>query len=90
MPGITYLQGLFKSGKLKIFRDLKYFLDEINSYQWKMDRQEQLLDKPRKENDHLMDSCRYAIFIASGDRPGSVWASPLGVTRTTARMFRRF
>jgi len=88
LSGITYVQGLFKSGKLKIFRNLKYLLDEINSYRWEMDRREQLLDKPRKENDHLMDALRYAVFTVSGDRPGPVWAKPLGVTRATAGMFR--
>jgi len=90
MAGITYLQGLFKSGKLKVFKDLKYFLDEINSYQWEMDRREQLLDKPRKENDHLMDACRYAVFTASNERSGPVVAKPLGMRRATARIFRGY
>jgi PBSX family phage terminase large subunit len=90
LAGITYVQGLFKNGKLKIFKDLKYLIDELNSYQWEMDRREQLLDKPRKENDHLCDALRYAVFTVKGEPRAQIWAKSLGLTRTTAGIFKRF
>ena len=33
-------------------------------YRWKVDKNENALDQPTKENDHLMDAIRYGIFTA--------------------------
>jgi len=90
LAGISFVQGLFKSGKLKVFKNLRYLIDELNSYQWEMDRTEQLLDKPRKENDHLCDAARYALFTREADRPAKPVVKPAGVRRATAGMFRGF
>jgi len=53
-----------------------------------MDRTEQLLDKPRKENDHLMDAMRYSLYTYNADRPTAPVVKPAGLTRMTAGMFR--
>ena len=90
LSGITFVQGLFKSGRLKVFKNLRYLIDELNSYQWEMDRTEQLLDKPRKENDHLCDAARYALFTRETDKPAKPAGKPAGLTRMTAGMFRGF
>lgn len=42
-----------------IFDDLLLLIDELMAYQWKMNRQEQILDIPEAGNDHLMDCLRY-------------------------------
>lgn len=62
MPGILSVGEALKSGKLKVFSDLKYFKDEIENYSWYRDRAGTILDKPLKENDHLMDALRYAWY----------------------------
>jgi phage terminase large subunit len=35
---------------------------EFSSYKWKKDKNEEILDEPIKENDHLCDALRYAVF----------------------------
>jgi len=84
------VQGPFKSGRLEVFRDLKYFLDEINSYQWEMDRTGELIDRAKKENDHLLDALRYALFSWSSERPLTPVSQGLGIQRRTAGLFRGF
>jgi len=37
-------------------------IKEISSYQWKSNKDGQVLDEPIKFNDHLLDSMRYAIW----------------------------
>lgn len=35
---------------------------ELGSYKWKKDKNDKVLDEPTKENDHLCDALRYAVF----------------------------
>lgn len=90
LAGISFVQSLFKSRKLKVFRNLVYTLDELNSYQWETDRTGEILDKPRKENDHLCDALRYSVFTYSSDKPAVPSVRPAGAKRFTSRIFRRF
>ena len=90
LAGISFVQSLFKSRKLKIFKNLIYTIDELNSYQWETDRTGEILDKPRKENDHIMDSLRYSVFTYYSDKPSTPKVRPVGAKRLTSRMFRRF
>ena len=46
--------------------DLFQLKDELSTYTWMVDKNEQLLDRPTKENDHLIDALRYAIFTYEG------------------------
>ena len=59
-----------------------HLIEEIQSYQWKVDKDENVLSEPVKFNDHLMDAMRYAIYgiterygfataMPGGDRPQS-------------------
>lgn len=58
-----------------------HLIKELRSYQWKKDREGNILSEPVKYNDHLMDAMRYAIFgiterygfatARSGDKPQS-------------------
>lgn len=65
MAGITFVGGLFQTKKLKVFKSCKKTLDELATYQWEMDKTDNLIDKPKKSNDHLMDCLRYGIFTYS-------------------------
>jgi len=68
LPGISLVHDLLKTGRLKICRNLKHTIDELNTYSWEIDRNDNLLDRPRKENDHLMDAIRYALFTVEGQK----------------------
>ena len=62
LAGLSFLDGMFRSKKLLIFDNLVQLKDELNSYTWEVDKNEQLLDRPTKHNDHLIDALRYACF----------------------------
>lgn len=55
--GIIWLQGY------KLVIDLKQqeFINEIQQYHWQEDKEGNVLEKPVKKNDHLMDALRYAV-----------------------------
>jgi PBSX family phage terminase large subunit len=65
MAGILDVQSLLKTGRLKIFDTLKNTIDELNTYQWEMDKNEEFLDKPLKKNNHLMDGLRYIVYTGN-------------------------
>lgn len=55
--GIKWLQGY------KIVIDFRQqdFINEIQQYHWQTDKEGNVLEKPVKKNDHLMDALRYAV-----------------------------
>ena len=77
LPGITFVQGLFKQKKLKIFASLEKTIEELNTYSWKLDANDQPLDEVVKENDDLMDALRYALFTAEGFKVNFVYKSKM-------------
>ena len=56
VSGITWLQGY----KMVIDLRCQEFINEIQQYHWQEDKEGNVLDKPVKKNDHLMDALRYA------------------------------
>jgi phage terminase large subunit len=64
MSGLIATNAILKTGKLIIFDSLKCTIDEINSYQYALDKNENLIDKPQDGNDHLMDALRYVVNTA--------------------------
>lgn len=68
LPGILFLSELFRTGRLKVFSTCKLIIDELNSYEWAIDRNEMLLDAPNKKigNDDLLDALRYLMFTLYG------------------------
>ena len=61
--GVSYIQNLIKEKRFKVTNNCKNFLEEINSYQYPEGKDgKPFKDTPEKMNDHLLDSCRYAIF----------------------------
>lgn len=59
----SILQGIdtLKRFKLHITKDSTDLIKEIQSYKWKTDAGEKLLEEPVKFNDHAMDALRYGI-----------------------------
>lgn len=64
MDGIIATNELLRTAKLIIFDDLVHTIDELNSYQYAVDKNEQLLDKPADRNNHIMDALRYVVNTA--------------------------
>lgn len=67
LAGISMLDAMFRTKKLFVFDNLPKLRDELESYRWLVDKQENLTDRPTKENDHLIDALRYAIYTYSGN-----------------------
>jgi len=64
LPGILYLSELLRTGRLKVFSTCKHLIDELNTYAWATDRNEQMTDAPNKKagNDDLLDALRYYLY----------------------------
>lgn len=54
--GIVWLQGY----KLVIDVRCQEFINEIQQYHWQEDKEGNVLEKPVKKNDHLLDALRYS------------------------------
>lgn len=65
MAGILLVNDLLKNKNVKIFSTCKHVIDELNTYQWETDKTGEFIDKPRKYNDHLMDSLRYLLYTST-------------------------
>lgn len=46
--------------------------NELQSYKWRKDKNDQIMEEPIKENDHLCDAMRYAIFTHLS-KPKRAW-----------------
>lgn len=57
-PGILKV----KSYPLFVHKDSRDTIRELQSYKWKKDKNDSVIDEPVKENDDAMDAMRYAIF----------------------------
>ena len=57
VSGITWLQGY----EIVIDIRCQEFINEIQQYHWQEDKDGNVLEKPVKKNDHLMDALRYAV-----------------------------
>jgi PBSX family phage terminase large subunit len=57
--GIDKVRELIRKKQLYVFNTCKNALDEFNSYRYDP---EKMKEEPIKENDHLMDALRYAVY----------------------------
>lgn len=62
LDGIRFQSQLLSSGTYKISRHCKNAIEEYGTYRWDNKSIKMGIDKPLKENDHLMDAQRYALF----------------------------
>lgn len=63
VAGVDHVRELFKQGRIHIHPDCKNLIMELETYRYpdkKPDQNEP--EKPVKENDHALDSLRYAIY----------------------------
>jgi len=59
VPGISAVSGLITKNQLLIGDHCVHTLKELNSYRWLKGKEG---ERPVKEDDHLMDALRYAIY----------------------------
>lgn len=70
VAGIDAVRELFKQRRIKIHKSCINLIMELETYSYpdkKPDRNEQ--EVPIKENDHCLDSLRYALYNHKGTRP---------------------
>lgn len=63
VSGVDHVRELFKQGRIHINPECKNLIMELETYRYpdkKPDKNEE--EKPIKENDHLLDAMRYAIY----------------------------
>lgn len=67
--GIQKIRTLFKDGKLRIHESCLNLIYELETYSYPDKRDQHNPDElPIKENDHLLDALRYAIFMDIGNK----------------------
>ena len=59
VSGIKWLHGY----NIVIDIRCQEFINEIQQYHWREDKDGNVLEEPVKKNDHLMDALRYAVEI---------------------------
>jgi len=59
--GVNKVRQLIKEGRFKVDRKCKFFLDEIERYHYPEAKDKDAPEVPAKEDDHAMDSVRYAL-----------------------------
>lgn len=62
LDGIRFQSLLLSNGSYKISRGCKHAIEEYGTYRWDDKSLKLGIDKPLKENDHIMDAQRYALF----------------------------
>jgi PBSX family phage terminase large subunit len=62
LDGIRYVSNLLINGTLKIKRNCRKTIEEFQSYRWDEKANRLGIDKPCKQNDHILDSLRYQLL----------------------------
>jgi PBSX family phage terminase large subunit len=79
VAGVDHVRELFKQGRIHIHPDCKNLIYELETYRYpdkKPEKNEE--EKPVKENDHALDSLRYALYTNKPTLPepkDPVWES---------------
>ena len=62
LPGIRFTGQLISNGTFKICKCCINAIKEFSTYVWDDKASKRGIDQPVKQNDHVMDSLRYALF----------------------------
>jgi len=62
LEGINISKSLLSQGRLTMDPSCEDLAWEKENYSWKLDKEDNALDEPRKENDDACDMERYAVF----------------------------
>jgi PBSX family phage terminase large subunit len=62
LDGIRVVSNYLNNGTLKVCKRCSHLIKEFQGYVWDSKCQKTGIDKPLKENDHILDSLRYSLF----------------------------
>jgi len=69
--GIRFVSKLLANGTFKVCKSCTNTIKEFSTYVWDTKACDKGQDKPVKDNDHCLDSLRYALFTHFGNSEGS-------------------
>lgn len=70
LDGIRFVASMFNNGSLKICKACVNLIHEMSSYVWDSKSKDIGVDKPLKQNDHIVDALRYCIATRWGKNAG--------------------
>jgi PBSX family phage terminase large subunit len=73
LDGIRYHSMVLSNGTFKVCGNCTHTIEEYGTYRWDPRASARGEDKPLKENDHLMDSIRYALYTEWFRKEGPRW-----------------
>jgi len=73
LDGIRYHSMVLSNGTFKVCSNCASAIEEYGTYRWDPRASARGEDKPVKENDHLMDSIRYALYTEWFRKEGPRW-----------------
>lgn len=73
LDGIRYHSLQLSNGTFKVCHNCSKAIEEYSTYRWDPKASARGEDKPLKENDHLMDSIRYALYSEWFKKEGPRW-----------------
>ena len=62
LSGIRFTSKLISNGTFKVCKNCTNAIKEFSTYVWDERASKRGIDQPLKQNDHVMDSIRYALF----------------------------
>lgn len=65
-----------KSYNIFVTKSSSNLIKELDLYAWKLDKENEPLDEPLKENDHLLDGARYTVFTQKEAKPIQIIKKP--------------
>jgi PBSX family phage terminase large subunit len=97
LNGIRFVSKLLANGTFKVCSNCKNTIREFQTYRWDEKASSKGEDKPIKENDHALDSLRYALYTALGQQYDEeltakeldkLWSDAMGVSQELPAFFR--
>lgn len=73
LDGIRYHSMVLSNGTFKVCANCSHAIEEYGTYRWDPKASARGEDKPLKENDHLLDSIRYALYTEWFRKEGPRW-----------------
>jgi hypothetical protein len=73
ITGIRNLKNLMSQGNFFVTENCYGFIDEVENYCWKQNKDGDNKDEPIKEGDDMLDSVRYALSVTANSNSSIDW-----------------
>ncbi len=74
-PGIEKVRARIRSGRLKVTRNCRHTIEELEGYHYRDTEEKAGDERPVKEDDHCMDALRYLVMGIDGAGGHGVWVA---------------